>query len=112
MYSTKYFNYNYMEFFGYDTCEKSYGHQVRVVELKNKTIRKRNSKIHINKVSTSSKLGFHCPPISRLVIYRNNIWFYPEFKHIHKKVCIVLEDMNKLEGRYCYFSSIRFAKLV
>ena len=62
MYSSKGFNYNYMEFVGYETCEKlicSSGEGCRNTN----TIKKQGiPKININIKSTAAKLGFSCSP--------------------------------------------------
>ena len=40
------------------------------------------------------------PHIRTLVIYCQNIWFYPDFKHIPKKVFVLLSYINRVKYRH------------
>ena len=62
MYSLKSFNYGYMEFVGYDTCEKliltsDEGRRITIKISKQGIL-----KTHVNKVSPTSTLVFGCSP--------------------------------------------------
>ena len=62
MYSSKYFNSNYMEFLGYDTCEKSICTSGGGSIITNKIRKQVIPKTHINKLSPTSTLDFDCSP--------------------------------------------------
>ena len=62
MYSSKSFNYNYMEFVDYDTWDKLIWTSGEGCRNKNKISRQGIPKTHINKVSPSSTLVFGCYP--------------------------------------------------
>ena len=59
MYSSKKNNYNYMEFVGYDTCDKLIWESGEGIIITNETRKQGVPKTHISKISISSALGFH-----------------------------------------------------
>ena len=62
MYYSKCFNSNYMEFVGYETCDKLiYGHEAKVEEIQIQ-FKKRYPQKNMNVTSTSSTLCFDCSP--------------------------------------------------
>ena len=62
IYSSKGFNYKYMEFFGYETCDKLIWTSGEGIININKISRQGIPNTHINKVHHSSTLVFGCYP--------------------------------------------------
>ena len=62
IYSSKCFNYIYMKFVGYDTCDKIIWTSGEGSININKTIKQGIPKSHINTIYPSSTLGFGCSP--------------------------------------------------
>ena len=62
MYYSKYFNSNYLEFFGYETCDKLIWKSDTVFRNKNTIIKQGIPKININNTSPASTFCFGCSP--------------------------------------------------
>ena len=62
MYHSKYFNSKYMEFVGYDTCDKLIQTSGEGIRITNKVSKQGITKIHINNVYPKSTLVFACSP--------------------------------------------------
>ena len=62
MYSSKCFNYNYMEFVGYEACDKLIWTSGEGCTNKNAISKQGITKININMTYPSSTLGFVCYP--------------------------------------------------
>ena len=82
---SKYFNYNYMYFVGYDTCHILIWTSVEGSINTNKISIQGIPKTHINKVSPLSKKDLVAPHIKTLLISCKKIWFHANFKPIHQK---------------------------
>ena len=62
MYSSQYFNYNYMEFAGYESRDKLIVASCKGCRNTNKIRKKGITKVNMNQKSPSSTLGFGCYP--------------------------------------------------
>ena len=62
IYSSNFSNFNYMEFVGYDTCDKLVWTSVEGCRITNTISKQVITEININKTSPSSTLGFGCSP--------------------------------------------------
>ena len=62
MYSSECFNYNYIEFVGYETCDKLIWTSGKGCRNTNTISKQGIPKININIKSPSAKLGFGCSP--------------------------------------------------
>ena len=60
MYSSKYFNSDYIKFSGYKTCDKLIWTSGEGRIIKNKISKQGSPKTHLHKLSPTSILGFGC----------------------------------------------------
>ena len=85
MYSSQCFKSDYMEFVGYDTCDKLIWASGEVSTNKNKLSRQES----IKHISTGYILHLHYILVvlhtRTLVISHQRIWFHADLKHIHRK---------------------------
>ena len=91
MYSLNFSDSNYMEFIGYDTCEKLIWTSVEGSRNVNKPPGKGVLKQISTRYLLHQNLILFVPHIKAIVISCQNIWFHASFKHINKKGRVLIE---------------------